>query len=255
MHSFQDTRPAALGNDGRVDDWADFRVESPAERLRLLKQLCDGSIPVMLSTPQGSSVTSQLWSLDAGHDQLNFSADAADVHMQRLAQSEEVVAVAYLDSVKLQFDLCDPVLVHGANASALRARMPGMIYRFQRRSSFRVRSFERHAPKARLRHPSMPDMQLSLRIVDVSAGGCALSLPDDVPALQPGSSLRGVRVELDGDTCFDATLRLQHVSALQGSDAGMRLGCEFLELDGPAQRALQRYIDHTQQRRRLLALR
>lgn len=255
MHSFQDTRPAALGADGRVDDWADFRVEEPAERLRLLERLCQGSVPVVLSTPQGSSVCSQLWSLDADRAQLSFGADASELHMQRLAQSDEAVAVAYLDSVKLQFDLSDMVLVHGANASALRARMPGVIYRFQRRSSYRVRTFERHAPQARLRHPSMPDMQLSLRIVDVSIGGCALSLPDDVPALQPGNSLRGVHIELDSDTAFNATLQLQHVSAMPGSDAGVRLGCEFLELDGPAQRALQRYIDHTQQRRRLLALR
>ena len=64
-----------------------------------------------------------------------------------------------------------------------------------------------------------------------------------------------MRIELDSDTGFDATLRLQHVSALHGGGAGQRLGCEFLALDGPAQRALQRYIDHTQQRRRLLALR
>jgi hypothetical protein len=73
--------------------------------------------------------------------------------------------------------------------------------------------------------------------------------------LQPGSRLSGVRIELDSDTGFDATLRLQHVSAMHGGGHGVRLGCEFIELDGQAQRALQRYIDHTQQRRRLLALR
>jgi flagellar brake protein len=251
----QDNPAAVPGADSGTGGRGDFRVDEPVERLRLLEQLLDGSVPVVLSAPQASTVTSQLWSLDAGHGQLSFGADAADLRMQRLAQSDEAVAVAYLDSVKLQFDLSDMLLVHGTNASALRARMPGVIYRFQRRSSYRVRTFERHAPQARLRHPSMPDMQLTLRIVDVSVGGCALSLPDNVPALQPGSSLRGVRIELDSDTAFTATLRLQHVSTMHGSDAGVRLGCAFLELDGPAQRALQRYIDHTQQRRRLLALR
>jgi c-di-GMP-binding flagellar brake protein YcgR len=252
---FQDTKPAALATDGSPDPWGEFRVADTAEMLRLLKQLRDGSVPVSLSSPRGSAVTSQLWSLDPAHGQLSFSAEADNVHLQRLAQCDEAVAVAYLDSVKLQFDLADLVLVHGANACALRARLPDVLYRFQRRSSYRVRTFERHAPKARLRHPSMPDMQLSLRIVDVSVGGCALSLPDDVPALQPGCSLRGVRIELDSDTCFTATLRLQHVSAMHGGGNGVRLGCEMLELDGAAQRALQRYIDHTQQRRRLLALR
>jgi flagellar brake protein len=252
---FQDTRPAALGHDGKFDAWADFRVDDPAELLRLLKQLCDGSVPVMLSAPQGGSVTLQLWSLDPGRGQLSFSADAAGEPMQRLAQCDEAVAVAYLDHVKLQFDLAGLVLVHSAKSCALRARLPNVLYRFQRRSNYRVRTFERQAPMASLRHPSMPEMQLSLRVVDVSVGGCALRLPDDVPALQPGSSLRGVRIELDRDTCFIATLRLHHVSAMPGGGSGLRLGCEFLELDGAAQRALQRYIDHTQQRRRLLTLR
>jgi c-di-GMP-binding flagellar brake protein YcgR len=252
---FQDTRPAALDAHGGLDAWADFRVADSAEVLRLLKQLCDGSVPVTLSAPQGTAVGCQLWSVDPAQGQISFSADADSVHMQRLAQCDEAVAMAYLDSVKLQFDLNDLVLVHGSHSCALRGRLPGVLYRFQRRASFRVRTFERRAPQARLRHPSMPDMRLALRIVDISVGGCALVLPDDVPALQPGSRLSGVRIDLDGDTGFEATLRLQHVSAMHGGGQGVRLGCEFVELDGQAQRALQRYIDHTQQRRRLLALR
>jgi c-di-GMP-binding flagellar brake protein YcgR len=252
---FQDTKPAALGPNGDPDAWADFRVADSTERLRLLKQLRDGSVPVTLSSPQGAGCSCQLWSIDPPQQQISFSADADSVHVQQLAFSDEAVAVAYLDNVKLQFDLSELMLVHGASSCALRARLPGVLYRFQRRASYRVRTFERRAPQATLRHPSMPDMRLSLRIVDVSVGGCALVLPEDVPALQPGSCLAGVRIGLDGDTGFDATLRLQHVSAMHGGGSGVRLGCEFVELDGQAQRALQRFIDHTQQRRRLLSLR
>lgn len=252
---FQDTRPAALGHDGGIDGWAEFRVDDPVEMLQLLKQLRDGSVPVSLSAPHGGAVDSQLWSLDPTRRQMSFCGDAGGASLQRLAQGDEAVAVAYLDSLKLQFDLHDMVLVRSANACALRASLPDVLYRFQRRSSFRLRGFERRGPKALLRHPSMPDMALSLRIVDLSVGGCAFSLPDDMPGLQPGSELRGVRIELDNDIGFNATLRLLHVSAMHGGGAGQRLGCEFLALDGSAQRALQRYIDHTQQRRRLLVLR
>jgi c-di-GMP-binding flagellar brake protein YcgR len=250
---FHDTQPAALGRDGNTDAWAAFRVDDPAEVLRLLRLLRDGGVPVALSSPQGVALTSQLWSLDPAHEQMSFSADAASPQLQRLAQCDEAVAVAYLESVKLQFDLGELMLVHGTQTCALRARMPQLLYRFQRRGSYRVRTHERQGPKARLRHPSIPDMQLTLRVVDVSAGGCALSLPDDVPALQPGTSLHGVHIELDGDTGFNATLLLQHVSCLQPHARGVRLGCELRDLDGAAQRALQRYIDHTQQRRRVLA--
>jgi c-di-GMP-binding flagellar brake protein YcgR len=38
------------------------------------------------------------------------------------------------------------------------------------------------------------------------------------------------------------------------STSGMRLGCEFLALDAGTERSLQRYIDQTQKRRRLLSL-
>jgi len=251
---FQDTQPAALGPEGDLDDRAQFRVDDSSELLRLLQQLRDSSVPVTLSGPRCAAVNSQLWSVDAAQRQISFSADAADLHMQRLAQDDEAVAVAYLDNVKLQFEVRDPVLVRAAASCALRARLPAVLYRFQRRASYRVRTFDRRAPKAQLRHPSMPDMRISLRIVDLSAGGCALLLPDDIPALQPGTQLAGVRIELDSDTSFEATLRLQHVSAMHGGGSGQRLGCEFIDLAGQAKRLLQRFIDQTQQRRRLLAV-
>jgi len=96
-------------------------------------------------------------------------------------------------------------------------------------------------------------MKLALRVLDVSIGGCALLLPADVPPLQPGSSLQGVRVDLDPDTRFEAVVLLHHLTSM-GSTGNLRLGCEWQRIDGAAQRALQRYIDQVQKRRRLLSL-
>ena len=52
-----------------------------------------------------------------------------------------------------------------ARACALQAAMPRDLYRFQRRGAYRVRTMERSSPMARLRHPSIPDMVLSLRVL------------------------------------------------------------------------------------------
>ncbi len=245
-----DGEPAA-----QPDPWAGFRVVERNEVLRLLRLLRDGSVPVSLSSPRGHSLSSQLWALDPVHEHLSFSADGGGHALQGLAQCDEAVAVAYLDSVKLQFDLSDLLLVHDHGSSALRTRMPALLYRFQRRAAYRLRTLEQRAPQVQLRHPSMPDMQLALRVVDISASGCALRMPDDVPAVQPGTRLQGTQVQLDAETRFTATLVLQHVSSMQPGVGGIRLGCELLDLDGPAQRALQRYIDRTQQRRRALVRR
>lgn len=248
---FEDTRPAELHDDG-PDPWAPFRVTDRHEIVALLRQLRDGSVPLVASTPDGATIGTELWSLDSHAGTLNFSADHGHPQLQRLLAADEVTAVGYLDSIKLQFDLHDLVLVHGAQGCTLRAPLPEAVYRFQRRGAFRVRPLERHAPTARFRHPSIPDMALALRVVDISVGGCALFLPHDVPALAPGVAVNVVGVELDADTRFDAALRIQHISSLAPAE-GVRAGCEWVRLDSDAQRALQRYINQTQKRRRLLA--
>ena len=153
-----------------------------------------------------------------------------------------------------QFDLRQPILVRGARATTLQAQLPSELYRFQRRSSFRVRTLERHSPSAALRHPAIADMRLTLRVLDVSIGGCALFLPDDVPPFDAGVRLDGVRIELDAETRFIASLVMHHVTSIAPSSRGVRLGCEWVSLDGNAERALQRYIDQTQKRRRLMSL-
>ena len=251
---FHDTRPAELDTSGGEDRWAPFRVSHPKERLALLRQLRDGQVPVILNGPDGATMTSTLWAVDEKQPRLSFTIDPGMPVVGRLVEANEAVAVAYMDSVKLQFDLHHIMAVHGAHASTLQCALPESIYRFQRRNAFRVRSGERQAPTARLRHPSIPDMQLGLRVLDLSIGGCALWLPKDLPALQAGTRIADVVVELDFESRFSATLQLQHVTALGSHDTGVRLGCEWQQLSGQSQRVLQRWIDHTQKRRRLLAL-
>ncbi len=251
---FENTRPAALGPAGGIDPWAEFRVDHPREVLAILRQLRDGNVPVNLNAPDGAMLATSLWALDDERGRLNFSADPAHPQLERLVEENEAVAVAYLDSVKLQFDVAGLLLVRSLNAAALQAQVPREVYRFQRRGAYRVRTLEQHSPTAGLRHPAMPDMTLALRVLDVSVGGCALFLPADVPAIEPGSTLAGVQIELDADTRFSAPLRIHHVTSLGNSDRGVRLGCEWAQLDGQAARALQRYIDQTQKRRRLLSL-
>jgi c-di-GMP-binding flagellar brake protein YcgR len=147
----------------------------------------------------------------------------------------------------------DLVLVQGHTASVLQARLPREMFRFQRRNTFRVRTIERTSPTASFRHPGIPDMSVSLRVLDVSIGGCALLQPSNVPGLQPGAVIKGVRLSLDADTQIDAGLMLHHVTSTGAENNSVRLGCEIVGMDPTAQRALQVYIDQTQKRRRMMS--
>ncbi len=259
---FENTRPAELDATGEEDPWSQFRVAQPQERLSLLRALRDGNVPVVLNAPDGTSMTVTLWALDAEQGRVNLSVNAAAPQLPSMVEADEAVAVAYLESVKLQFDLQDFMLVHGPNSCALQCRLPDEIYRFQRRNAYRVRTRDSHGPHASFRHPSMPEMRVDLRVLDVSIGGCALWLPSDVPLLQAGTLLADMRVELDADARFTTAVSLQHVSAqgvYRGSPGGngtqgVRIGCEWRSLPPPAERVLQRWIDRTQRRRHLLSL-
>jgi c-di-GMP-binding flagellar brake protein YcgR len=232
----------------------DFRITAPREIAAMLRQLLDGCVELYLNARDGSSVGGTVWTLDAERGSLGLSVDANDPALQGMLESEEVVVVGYLNSVKLQFDAHDLVLVHGARGSVLNCALPRELFRFQRRSAYRVRPMQRSSPVARLRHTDIAEMQLALRVLDVSIGGCALFLPHDVPPMQPGVVLNQVQIELDADTRFHVNLRLQHVTSLSSESKGVRLGCEFVRADATALRALQRFIDQTQKRGRLLSI-
>lgn len=249
-----ETRPAPL--EGMNDDDAldEFRVSSPRDIQLILKQLLDGSILLNLHGDGGIAITTALWTVDSARGTIGFNADPKDPAVASLLQSAEVAVVGYLESVKVQFDVQHLMLVTGQKASVLSCAMPRELFRFQRRNAFRVRPLTRAAPMARFAHPDMREIDLALRVVDISIGGCGLFLPDDLPTMNRGTVVPEVRIELDADTRFEVTLRLQHSTLVHDGARGARLGFEFQRPGGEVTRVLQRYIDLTQKRGKLMAL-
>ena len=251
--SFLDTLPAALDFEGEVDPWAAFLVTSPPEVMSLLRQLRDSSVPVNFNQPDGRVYATTLWSIDSERWSLSFNAADSVSGLRPLLESDKVVAVAYLENVKLQFELHGLRLSRGIRASAIQCAAPRQLYRFQRRDYYRVRTDDRQSPRALLRHPAMPQMSLALRVLDLSVGGCGLLLRPETPHIRNGSAVAQVRFELESEASFQAGFVVRHQSEL-GEQDGIRLGCEWQSLDMPTRRELQRYIELMQKRKRLLSL-
>ena len=234
---------------GRAD-LNEFRVVSPREIAGFLTQLVDNKIPVALNAPDGAIETTLLWTVDAERNRLAFWADASDGKTRHLVARPGHVVVAYLHSVKLQFEIGPLVLERGDPVSVLSCALPSQLFRFQRRNAYRVRPLMGEALTARLSHPDIPDMPLELCVLDLSLGGCALLLPDDIPVPQRGAVLRKVEFELDVDMALRLDLRVQNVAPRQVAAPGMRIGCEFIDPKSGTLCALQRFVDDLQKRRR-----
>jgi c-di-GMP-binding flagellar brake protein YcgR len=230
-----------------------FRVTSNFEIRAILKQICDAGVILTITSENGANYVTRMWAFDTQRDVVSFAADDHDSRLASLTESEDLTVVGYLDSIKIQFELSGLLLVHNGKQSALHSSFPRELYRFQRRSGFRVRPLLNSTPTAHFVHPDVPDLELDLRVLDVSVGGCAVFLSDGIPDLRPGANIPNARIQLDADTRVLVNLRLQYVSVLNPDSHGIRLGFEMVNLPADAERALVRFVDQTQRRRRFLA--
>lgn len=232
----------------------ELRVASAAEITAYLQHLQREGSGVLLSGPQGQSLSSRICALDADADLigLEIGADPQGIS-QALVAEGEITAIAYLGAIKLQFELEAPVLVSGEQGTVLRGMLPTRLYRFQRRQSYRVQPAGSAYPRVIL--PGGEQHGHAARVLDISIGGLALALSADFPCPPLGQVAHGLLLELDRISALRINLRPHHVSPISGDASGtQQLGCSFEELDANAGRSLQVYVDQTQKRRRLLKL-
>ncbi|PTT76220.1 hypothetical protein DBR42_27245, partial [Pelomonas sp. HMWF004] len=117
----------------------DLRISAAAEIALYLQQLQRANARVQLTGPPGLSLSSRITTLAPDADLLGLEiATDPDGISQVLVAGGEITAVAYLGTIKLQFELDGAVLVSGDQGAVLRSMLPTRMYRFQRRQSFRV---------------------------------------------------------------------------------------------------------------------
>jgi hypothetical protein len=93
--------------------------------------------------------------------------------------------------------------------------------------------------KARLSRPARLGIlarDISVRLLEISRGGCLLESTASVPA----GTLGALSVEVDGTVYIDQ-VRVVRCQLLAGAGNTHRVGAEFLSLHLPAEHSLRRY--------------
>lgn len=224
----------------------EFRVEGVTAIRGLMRDLQrkKALIALYAADDHDSFFVTQLLGFDDHCVEFDF---VTDQHRRRtITASPGAVVVAFLDQVKLQFEVDAITEVALATGPALRCPMPGRVYRIQRRDAYRVRPLGSDAAVVFVPRSGRDQAR---RVMDFSVTGVAIALPPGETVPEPGTRWDRCRLEFAGRAPIPCDLVVRHVSGgLQAEAGARRIGCEFSAPPPDVARAIQLTVLDTETR-------
>jgi c-di-GMP-binding flagellar brake protein YcgR len=166
-----------------------------------------------------------------------------DALNRRILDSEKIIFVTSLDSVKIQWISNRMASAMFDGREAFRIDIPGQILRLQRREYYRLTTPVINPLKCRI--PTAEGMSVEVALADISAGGIGVIISQPIGvAFEVGSVLPGCRVELPGVGAAEFTIAIQSTweVTLRNGNKSLRAGCQFVDMRPNIQSIIQRYI-------------
>jgi c-di-GMP-binding flagellar brake protein YcgR len=221
-----------------------FAVYGAQEIAALLRELRDRQVLVTLYYDDGAGFTvSNVLDVDPSRDEVVLDC-AADRSAQRAVdQAREIVAIAFVDSSKIQFSVSGVEPTMHQSRTAFRVRMPRRLLRMQRRGTPRMQPPASRPATCLVPVPGETGRYESARVLDISLGGVALLAPPVLFALARDDVVDACYLDLPDVGQVTVALRVRYMDAWPGEGGGRRCGFEFVDLAGAALRSLQRYLN------------
>lgn len=221
-----------------------FAIYSRSEIASLLRQLRERQVLVTLYYDQAAGFTvSNVLDVNEGFEELILDRTSDAAAQKAIYASKQLVVVAFLDNVKLQFSVgtAEPVDHHGR--PAFRVRLPQQLLRMQRRNSYRRQPPPMRPATCLVPSPNERGQYESVRVLDLSVGGLALFVHPIQFDLPTDHNLDNCYLDLPDVGQITVTLRVRYVDTQASNDSVRRCGCEFVDLSESAARMLQRYMN------------
>jgi len=174
------------------------------------------------------------------------------------AEASHLLCFAQLDRVRVRFRLDQVERIEHQGHVAFRAPIPSSLYHQQRREHYRLETPITDSPVCQIPVDGVDEdgapiagEPLRLRVIDISGGGLAVSLPVGAPLLQIGHVYRRCELQLPDHPPIGIALAVcsQSRQTLPNGAESYRAGLRYEELPRGADEAIQRYIFRIERQR------
>lgn len=231
------------------EEHSPFALHDPQQIGQVLRGLAEARAQIATRlVPGGHACPTAL--LEVRDDRtLVLDGNRDEAMNQRMAAATRVVCSAQLDLVPIRFRLSSPRRTLHEDYVAFTAPWPAALLRLQRRESYRL---PLSATATATLLPGADADGRTLRVLDLSAGGLALAVPDDaIHGFQPGTRLPPCRLQLGDAEPVPVAVEVAWTArdGVRGNTAWWRAGCRFAELPAALEQQLMQYIFRIERQR------
>lgn len=220
-----------------------FLVRKGVDMQALLRALAARRNPAVLFFGDADDrIESEFLGVNPHFEELVFSPGNDPGALERLLNSGSFGVETSLDSIRILFIASHAEVTQFKESKALRARIPDVIARMQRRESVRVAAPRDKPSYCTVRLGDEPGNELRLRVEDISIGGLGLTSEKPHNGLTAGKTVNECRLELPGIGVMRCTLHFVYVNDGPAGTTGQRIGCNFVGLPGLSREQLRSYV-------------
>jgi flagellar brake protein len=227
------------------DDYAKYLLRGHREIQQVLQGLVESRTLVSANIAPGQqSFLTAVIQVDDENILIDASPD--ELINQKVGTAERLVCAGHVDKIRVQFALESPARFNMDGHPGFRAALPTEVLRLQRREFYRLQTPVTHTINCLIPVIQADGKRASVeaRVLDISAGGVAVVVPPEGLQFSTNTEFTDCQLTLPGVGSIPVRLRVRNLFRLTNRNGieMLRAGCEFVDLPGSADNAIQRYI-------------
>lgn len=221
-----------------------FLVRNPRQVRQLLRSLIEQRSLINAHIDgRDRSFPTALLELDEDEDILLLDGSPQEASNRAAEQADHLLCFAQLERVMVRFRLHELQRVDNEGHVAFRAPFPEELVHLQRRELYRLETPITDSPHLLLPPGEAQAEALSMRVVDISGGGLAVTVPTDCAIFSLQQRYRAQLSMPDGpDLQIELVVCNLLPQRLPNGTEVKRVGMRFDELPRGGDSAIQRYI-------------